>query len=172
VPLPTSSGEIIQVPADPIEAEKVPVRFVASGQFTESVGDGEPTEFVGRYLGRAEYSLANQYAVLLESSCVNKMFAEGSTVWCIPTEEVIGGLATNQYVHVVRISEENHMEEHSIRLLKQRPGRIELHPDSFDEGKQVYIFDSATKLQLGMKGRPFRLEIKGVAIAGIRQVRL
>jgi hypothetical protein len=74
----------------------------------------------------------SKVAVLTRSS------QRARVVWCIPVAEVMGGLATDQYVHVVRISEENHMEEHSIRLLKMRPGRIELHPDSFDESKQTY----------------------------------
>jgi hypothetical protein len=170
--VPRATNGAIHYPPDPVKSEKVPVKYVASGQLVETLGDREPTEFVGRYLGRAEYSMAIQYAVLLESGCVNKKFSEGSTVWCVPTAEVIGGLASDQFVHAVRISEDGSMEEHSVRLLKMRPGRIELSPYSFDESQQTYVFDSATHLQLGMTGRPFRLEIKGVVIAGICQVRL
>jgi hypothetical protein len=159
-------------PADPVDSEKVPVKYVAYGRFVEITGDQAATEFVGRYVSRPEYTGANQYGVLLESSCVNRKFSEGSVVWCIPTAEVIGGLDSGQYVHAVRTAEDGMLEEHSIRVLKRRPGRIELHPYSFDETLHPYVFDSATYLQIDVKGRPFRLEIKGVVVAGICQARL
>ena len=150
----TMPGSSAPVPMIPL------IGAAAAGRWLEAPGAFDNNLSVERFL-HPQWALAQQYAVRLEGSSMNKLIPDGALCICTPYATARPAPMTGDIVHAVR--SRGQLEEWTVKRLRTRGSVLELWPESFDPRYQSPMtFNVGSLFQEDDKD--VKLEIRGLVL--------